>query len=67
MAVESVLLRADPSNADTIYIGSSGSVTTGNGYPLAPGETLSLEIDDIQKVYAISGTAAQTLAYIGSG
>lgn len=50
----------------TIYIGNS-SLTTSNGFPLAPGAGISLNIDNLSLLYAMSESGrSNDLAYIGS-
>lgn len=58
-----VVLRADPANTEPIYVGGAnvtpGTSETTDGFPLYPGETLSLQIGDPHKLYAIAPTTAQ--------
>lgn len=61
-----VLLKAHLSNTVAIFIGPSGT-TVANGYPLDPGETISIPIDEISKVYAISASASQKICYLYLG
>ena len=56
--------KADKDNTDPIWVGVTG-VTSGNGYPIYPGESKVFEIDDIYKLYII-GTADDILYYDGS-
>ena len=63
-----VIVRADAANTVDIYIGIShvtanNTVATG-GLPIAPGEALFIPIDDPTLLYAISGSAAQDLAWL---
>jgi hypothetical protein len=48
----------------TIYVGVSSSVTTGTGYPMSDGETLTLEVRNASDVYAIASAAAQSVAVL---
>lgn len=64
-----VLLRSpgsnDPTpNTDIIWVGRA-NVTTSTGMPLAPGESLTLPVDNGDDLYAISTTASQRLAWLG--
>lgn len=59
-----VVVRADPSNTGNVYVGNSG-VTTSSGYLLAPGDAISIEIDNVNKVYVIADTANQKVYWIG--
>jgi hypothetical protein len=62
-----VILKADPTNTDYIWIsGASGSVT---GYRLAPGEELDLFMINPSQIYVWTGTNNQVLyvLIVGSG
>jgi len=59
-----VSIRALSTNTASIYVGGSG-VTVGNGFFLGAGDSLYLAVDDPSRIYAISGTAAQGLCWIG--
>jgi hypothetical protein len=63
---DSLTFLADASNSATLYLGNSSSVTTGNGYPMAAGASITLKISNSNLVYAISGSANQKLHTIGS-
>ncbi len=62
---QGVNIKALKTNTGLIYVGIAG-VTTGTGYPLAAGETLFLSVDNANRIYAISDTAAQAIAVAGS-
>ena len=47
----------------TIYVGSS-TVTTANGYPLAAGAELALDLNENVVIYGIVATSTETLAII---
>jgi len=64
-----VLLRtpgtADPTpNTEPVWIGDS-KVTIATGFPMLPGSSLSIDIDDLDELYGISNTANQVVQYIG--
>lgn len=59
-----VALKAASDNAGTIYIGGDDSVTSSNGYYLAAGEELTLQVSDVSQIYAIASDAAQGLHYL---
>lgn len=63
----SVALKASPDNADTIWIGFDSNVAVDDGYPLAAGEALVVPVEQLAYIYAISGTAAQSLHYLVAG
>jgi hypothetical protein len=48
----------------TIYIGASAAVTTATGYPMADGETLTLEVRNANQLFAIASAAGQSLAVL---
>lgn len=59
-------VKAHPDNTDVIYLGSSNAVTSANGYPLAAGEDLFLEIGQLSLLWAIAGSGSQVARWIGS-
>jgi len=62
--VKSVLVK-NTSLLNDIFIGGS-LVTTATGYPLGPGNSLTLEVSDLAQVYVIVAAATEPFAYIGS-
>lgn len=62
-AIHSITIKALSTNTVAIYVGANG-VTTSTGFELLAGESLSLDLDDVAKVYVISGSAAQVVRYI---
>lgn len=61
-----ITVKALPGNSDQIYIGYSSAVTASNGYPLDADQSVFIEIDDVNKVWAIGGAANQGVSWIGS-
>lgn len=62
-----VHVKAPLTNTDTIYIGSSTLLTSPNdGFPLEPGESIFIEIDNPSKIYSRSAAIGQTVTYIAS-
>jgi hypothetical protein len=60
-------VKAPLTNTDTVYVGSSTLVTAPtSGFPLEPGESLFIEIDNINKIYARSDSTNQKIAYLAS-
>lgn len=57
----SVTIENVSTNA-VVFVGNA-TVTAANGYGLRPGATVSLDIDDLNKVYVI-GTAGNVVTYI---
>jgi hypothetical protein len=62
-ATLSVTVKSHNGNTGTIYLGVSG-VTTSTGFELGPGESLSLAVDNANRIYVISDTASQTVSVI---
>ena len=60
-----VVLTALSSNAGTVYVGGSG-VTTGAGYPLAPGQSISYGVANSNQVHIIGSDAAEVVAVTGN-
>jgi len=58
-----VVIIANETNTDTIYIGGD-DVTTAIGSPLDAGDQLTLKVSDLSVIWAIAGAAAQDLNYI---
>jgi hypothetical protein len=60
-----VNLRAQSTNTASIYLG--GGFTTGtNGYPMSAGESLFLECNNLNLLYAVGGATGQSLNYLAS-
>ncbi len=59
-----VVLRAAPSNSGIVYVGFVAGVTVDNGFPLLAGESLSLEVADLNQVYVIASVAAQSVRWV---
>lgn len=58
-----VVIIANSTNTDTIYIGGD-DVTTATGNPLEAGDQLTLKVSDLSVIWAIADAAAQGLNYI---
>lgn len=64
-----VLVKADKDNTGIVYIGDYSVTVTGGaypGFPLSAGEAVLVEIDNIDKVYAIADTAVQEVHWIAT-
>lgn len=53
----------NPSTNNVVYVGNQGIVVGGPGYRLWPGATVSMDIDDLNKVY-VTGTVGNDVSYI---
>ena len=60
-------IRALSTNTDFIYLGNTSALIGSSfGYALDPGENVFLDIQNTNKVYAISNTGTQTITYMAS-
>lgn len=60
-------IRALSTNTDFIYIGNtSGLIGSSFGYALDPGENVFLDIQNTNRLYAISNTGTQVITYMAS-
>ncbi|MCJ7560482.1 hypothetical protein MUO79_07670 [Candidatus Bathyarchaeota archaeon] len=59
--IKSVTIENPATNA-VVYVGNN-AVVVANGYRLQPGATVSLDIDDLNKVN-VTGTAGNVVSYI---
>ena len=53
----------NPSTNAVVYVANQNVAVGGPGYRLWPGATVSLDIDDLNKVY-VTGTAGNVVSYI---
>ena len=63
-ASQGVLIKSLSSNTGTVYVGPS-TVTTSNGYPLAPGESISYPVSNSNLVYIIGTNTSDVVAVTG--
>lgn len=62
-AVKSVTIKAGLSNSGTIYVGDS-SVSSSNGFELAAGDTVSMDISNLNVIYIDASANSQYVTYI---
>lgn len=62
-AIKSVTVKSLSTNTVAVYVGASG-VTTSTGIELLADESVTIDIDDLAKVFVISGSASQIIRYI---
>jgi hypothetical protein len=55
------------SSTDAVYIGNSSAVTVSTGYPLFSHDTLEMDLEGTDTIYAIGTSAGQTLCVIELG
>jgi len=63
-AIHSVTVKALSTNTVAVYVGATGC-TVAAGFELLAGESISLDVDNLNLVYCISGNASQVVRYIG--
>lgn len=65
-----VLVKADPTNTNPVYIGSSivtpGTTAETDGMQITPGESLLIEIEEPSSLYVISAGTNQKVYWIAS-
>jgi hypothetical protein len=62
--VKGVLVKALSTNTGIVYIGKTGVLAT-TGYELTAGEAVTIEVDNVNKLFAIADTADQKVSWIG--
>lgn len=60
-----VAVKAASGNAGVVYVGNS-TVTDGDGYPLAAGESETFFVSDLSAIYVIAADANQDAYYIAT-
>ena len=58
-----VIIKAHPTNSGLVYIGNS-TLSGSDGFVLAPGETLSLTIRNVNKIYALREVDGDKICWI---
>lgn len=61
-----VTIKALSTNTDFIYVGNSATFSVSDGHALDPGDTVSLNINNLNKVYVLAASSTQTVTYIAS-
>lgn len=62
-STSSITIKALATNTGTIYVGSS-SVSSANGFQLAAGDTLSLDLNNLNKVYLDASVGGEGVTYV---
>jgi hypothetical protein len=63
--IEGVVVKALAANTGTVYVTGPGGVAA--GFPLAAGESVSMAIDDLAKVYLFFAALGDGAAYLAIG
>ena len=58
-----VVVKALDSNTTNVRVGDA-LITTSRGYPLTPGESVTLGVSDVSKVYIIAESASPVVAVL---
>ena len=61
-----VQVKANSANTDTVYVGKYSSLTTANGFPLAAGESVFIEVADAATIGVIAASGTQDVRFIAS-
>lgn len=67
---KAVLIKASDTNALSIYIGDSTVTIPGGANPglsLAPGDGVSIPVDNTNRLYVIAATTGATIEWIAEG
>lgn len=64
-ALRSIAIFAPTTNTGTTYIGGDASVTSTNGFPLAAGDTITLDTTDTAGIWLI-GTSGDKVRYLST-
>lgn len=62
---QGVTLRALTANTGLIVVGGDASITTSNGYQLAPGESVFVPCSNLNQVWVDAVTNGEGLSYVG--
>ena len=65
-----VVVKASTSNSGIVYVGNSSGVTADvadatSGFELTPGESVRVEVSNINKIYLIASALGQKVYYWG--
>lgn len=62
---QGVIIKASNANTGILYLGASG-VTTGSGFELSGGETITVPVNNTNILYVIASSANQVVSFIGN-
>lgn len=65
-AISSVTVKAKAANTGSIYVGDS-TVSSSNGFVLAAGEAISMDIDNLADIYLDSSVNGEGVTYVAVG
>jgi len=61
-----VALKAHPDNTDAVWVGNddAGDVTNANGFPLEPGETIILQVGNVNELWFDADVNGEKIAWL---
>lgn len=61
-----VALKAHPDNTDAVWVGNddAGDVTSSNGFPLDPGETLIVQVGNLNDLWFDADVSGEVICWI---
>lgn len=62
--ITGIRVKSIATNTGKVYVGGLG-VTASNGYQLVPGSSEHIVATDVNTIYVIADTAAQTVCFVG--
>ncbi len=65
LAVESVVIKADPNNTGDILIHASGTPAAGEEFLLEPGDAVAFVIDNLNKIFIDATVDGQSIYRLG--
>jgi len=63
-ASRGVMLSALVTNSGTVFIGETNGVSASNGFPLEPGANMTLGVDNVNLIYAVTASGTETVAFL---
>ena len=61
-----VMCKAAAGNTDTVYVGKAASGLTASGFPLEPGESVYVEVSNLNLLGGAADTGTQSIRYLAS-
>jgi len=62
--IYSVVIKAKAANTGIIYVGGDNTVSSTTGFALAAGESVSIEIDNLNKIWIDSSVGSEGVTYL---
>lgn len=65
VSLHHVVIQAPTTNTKNVFIGPYSASLVSGGFQLSPGDSLSLDIDNLNRMYAGTNAANQVIRYFG--